>query len=328
MTNDLRWGIMGTGWIAGDMARTLETRGSPVVAVGSSRIDAAAGFAERFRIPVAVEGHRAVADRDDVDIVYVATTNDLHHRNVLDCIERGKAVLCEKPVALNHRQAWEMLAAAKDAGVFVMEALWMRFLPFFSMMDDLIAGDIIGAVRHVDASLSFPAPTETDRRWLNPELGGGALLDLGVYPLSLVHHLLGPPLRFATSVELGPTGVDLATGVLSEHDDLTSASVYSSFTAQTADEAVIAGTEGRIRMHAPMHHSPRLTVERNHEVVESFETGFEGHGFEFEVAEVERCVGDGMVESRLRPHAATLEVMEWMDGIRAQGGVRFPAEGS
>ncbi len=323
---DLRWGIMGTGGIAAVMAQTLRDEGSEVVAVGSARPDAADRFAREWDIPIAVESHRAVADVHDVDIVYVATTNDRHHQNVLDCVERGKPVLCEKPIALNHQQADEMFREARAAGVFVMEALWMRFLPFVEVVDDLIASGSIGEIRHVQASFSYRAATDPDRRWMNAAMGGGALLDLGVYPLSLTHHLLGPPLNFSASAQLGETGVDIATRVMSDHRNQTSASVFTSFVADTADDAVIAGTDGRIRVHARMHESRRVTVERGSEIIDSIDTSFAGHGFRFEVAETERCVMAGLLESPLRPPAHTLEVMNWMDAIRAGAGIEFPRE--
>ncbi len=235
-------------------------------------------------------------------------------------------MLCEKPIALDHRQADEMFVTARAAGVFSMEALWMRFLPFVELVDDLIDSGSIGEIRHVQASFSHTAPTDPNRRWMNAAMGGGALLDLGVYPLSLVHHLLGPPLSFCASAHVGDTGVDIATRVMSEHPNLTSASVFTSFIADTADDAIISGTEGRIRVHSRMHESRRVTVERGSEILDSIDAGFTGHGFRFEVAETERCMTEGLLESPLRPHVHTLEVMQWMDDIRAASGIEFPRE--
>lgn len=323
---ELRWGIMGTGGIAEAMAATLASAGAPVTVVGSPRSGAAQSFADRFQIEKAVDSHAAVAHADEVDVVYIATTNDLHHQNMLDAVAAGKAVLCEKPLALNSRQASETLAAATTASVFAMEAMWMRFLPFIVRLDELIAEGAIGDVTHVAANFSFPATLDPQRRWLNRKLGGGALLDLGIYPISLVHHLLGPPERFEASARLGPTDVDVATQTISHHANGATAAAMCSFTADTTTEAVIAGSEGRIRLHAPFYHSRRLTVERRREVVAAHETDFTGNGLRFEVAEVEQCVADGRLQSPLRPHAATLEVMEWLDAIRSRVGVRYDAD--
>ena len=173
---------------------------------------------------------------------------------------------------------------------------------------------------------SHPAPQDADRRWVSRELGGGSLLDLGIYPLSLIQHLLGPPTSFEAQAWIGPTGVDLETTVVSHHPAGTSAAATSSFVTDLANEAVVSGTEGRIRLHAPFHHTHRLTVERGSKVVESFDTTYEGHGFRFEVAETERCVAAGLTQSPLRPHEATLAVMEWMDAIRARCGITYAAD--
>jgi len=317
---------MGTGNIAGAMAGVLESVGSPVMAVGSGRPGAPELFAQQWSVPRAVHSHRAVAEIDEIDIVYVATTNDRHLRNVLDCVDLGKPALCEKPMAFNARQAAEMLRGARDAEVFVMEALWMCFQPFLAKVDDLIADGAIGEIRHVQAGLFFPARRDASRRWMSLDLGGGSLLDLGVYSLSLVRHLLGPPTSFEANAHVGPTGVDLDTRVLSHHVGDASASVTSAFTATTTNEAVVSGTEAQIVIHAPFHHSPLVTLERRGEVVASYDTSIEGHGFQFEIAEAERCVKGTLTESPMRLHADTLGVLEWMDAIRARCGIEFPAD--
>ena len=317
---------MGTGGIAGAMAEVLTTVGSQVVAVGSARPGAAERFSRKWSIREAVHSHRAVAEIDDVDVIYVATTNDQHLENVLDCIKFRKAALCEKPIAVNARQAQEMLGAAENANVFVTEALWMSFLPFMAKIDHLIADGAIGEVRHVQAGFSYPAPQDQFRRWMSRDLGGGALLDLGIYPLSLVHHLLGPPVSFEANAHIGPTGVDLDTRVISHHAAGASASVASGFTADIANEAVVSGSEARIRIHSPFHHSPLLTLEQRGEVVASYDTSYPGHGFRFEIAEVERCLAENLTESPFRSHADTLAVLEWMDEIRERCGVVFPED--
>jgi predicted dehydrogenase len=204
--------------------------------------------------------------------------------------------------------------------------MWMRFLPFVATLDELIADGAIGPVSHVAANLSFPATLDGDRRWVNRELGGGALLDLGIYPLSLIHHLLGPPEGFAAVADIGSTGVDVLTEVISTHGGGASAAAMCSFTADTTCEAVVSGPEGRIRLHRQFHHARRLTLERGGEEVAAYDTDFAGHGFRFEVAELERCVAAGLTESPLRPHADTLAVMEWLDAIRAECGIRYDVD--
>lgn len=321
-----RWGIMGTGGIAETMAQVLAAVDSPVIAVGSARPGAAERFAQRSSIPRAVHSHRQVAEIEDVDVVYVATTNDRHLQNVLDCVELGKPALCEKPITINARQARQMLGAAREANVFVMEALWMRFQPFLPKVDELIAQGAIGEVRHVQAGFSIPPPQDESRRWLNRDLGGGSLLDLGIYPLSLVHYLLGPPATFQANAHIGPTGVDLDARVISQHAGGATASVAAGFTADIPIEAVVSGTEARIRIHSPFHHSPLVTLEHRGEVIASYDVSHNGHGFEYEIAEVERCLAANLTQSPLRTHADTLAVLEWLDAIRQQCGVEYPQD--
>ena len=211
---------MGTGDIAGTMTETLQSVGSPVVAVGSGSAERAQAFAARYGISHAVGSHQAVAERDDVDIVYVATTHDLHYQNVLDAVAGGKAVLCEKALALNAREAVEMYGAAAAAGVVLMEAMWMRFCPFIATLDELIAGGAIGEATDVEVFFGYVPPQS--RRWTNRRLGGGSLLDLGVYSLSLVHHVLGSPQSFEAMAQLDG-GVDVDVRVISHHEGEASA---------------------------------------------------------------------------------------------------------
>jgi predicted dehydrogenase len=267
-----------------------------------------------------------VAERDDVDVVYVATTNDLHLQNTLDCVELGKPVLCEKPIGINAQQARTMLEAAGEAGVFVMEAMWSRFQPFVAKVDELITSGAIGEIGQVLIDFCYLAPEDASRRWMKRELGGGALLDIGIYPLSLIHHWLGSPESFEAMARLGPTGVDIETNVLSRHAGGASGVAVSSFATDGANEGIIAGSEGLIRIHSPFHHSQVVTVEREGEVLATHDVGYEGHGFKFEVAEVEKCLAEGLIESPMRPHRDTLEVMEWMDAIRARCGIEFDVD--
>jgi len=322
-SGSLRWGIMGTGGIAAAMVGTLRSVGSPVVAVGSGTPTRASAFAAKHDIARAVDSHGAVAGLGDVDIVYVGTTNDLHHANVLDAVAGGKHVLCEKSMALNAEQARGMFAAAADAKVLLMEAMWMRFCPFIETLDELIAGGAIGEVTDVEATFGFVAPV--GGRWTDRNRGGGALLDLGVYPLSLVHHLLGAPSAFET-IALVEEGVDLDTRVVSHHRGGSVAYAGATLLADAANEAVIGGPAGRLRIHAPFHHSSTITLERGAEIVETYDAGFTGHGFRFEVAEMERCVAAGSTQSGKRPPEDTLAVMEWMDAVRDRVGVQFPQE--
>ncbi|MDJ0923841.1 MAG: Gfo/Idh/MocA family oxidoreductase [Acidimicrobiia bacterium] len=323
----LRWGIMGTGDIAGIMTSTLLQLGSPVTVVGSERATAARDFATTWGVTRAAGSYEEVAEADDVDVVYVATTNERHLRAALAGINNGKAVLCEKPLTVNAAEAETMLAAARDVGVFAMEAMWMRFVPAFVKMSDLVAAGALGELRYIQVSFGMiPPDPDVERRWMSRAQAGGSLLDLGVYALTLIHFLLGPPTGFAADCVLSATGVDIETAVLSRHANDSGASMVSSFSADLNTEATISGTDARLRIHAPFHHSPRVLMERRGKLLGDFDTRYDGHGFKFEIEEVERCVAAGLTESPLRRHDETLAVMKWMDEIRARCGIAFPAD--
>ncbi len=322
-----RWGIVGTGGMAAKMATTMRAHPDvDVVAVGSRSIEAARFFAEAHEIPHADGSHDAVAGRDDVDVVYVASTNDLHRENVLSCLEAGKPVLCEKPLALNATQAAEMVDAAAGAGVFFMEAMWMRFQPFLDTVDELVASGAIGKIRLFQATFGFPANPDPARRWFNPAMGGGSLLDLGIYPVTLAYHLLGPPVSCSSEADLTPDSVDRQLSVSGLHESGAMSTLTSSLLGDAANEAIISGDKGRIRIHSPFHHSHRVTLEREGAAVAAYDTGHEGTGLEFEIDEVHRCLAEGLTESTRMPLGDSLAVMRWMDEIRQEAGIVYPGE--
>jgi predicted dehydrogenase len=261
----------------------------------------------------------------DLDAVYVASTNQAHLDDALPFLQDGTAVLCEKPLALNAAEAASMAEAAREGGAFLMEAMWMVLQPAFETVERLIDEGAVGPIHHLQADFGFPADLDPAGRLADPALGGGALLDIGIYPLSLAHALLGPPTGFEAVGVLGSTGVDVQVGVTSVHGDAV-ANLSASFLADTPIEAVVAGPEGRLRVHAPFHHSPRVTLHRRGDEVRSWETGYAGSGYRFEVEEVHRCLAAGSLESDRRPLADTLEVMQWMDGVRERIGVRYAGE--
>ncbi len=323
----VRWAILGTGGIASAMAGAFsEVEGAVLDAVGSRSLESAKAFAEEHGASKAYGSYDEAAADPDVDAVYVATTNDLHLANTLAAIATGKAVLCEKPLALSAAQGRRMADAAKQAGVFLMEAMWMRFQPFLAKLDDLVAAGRIGRVQFVSSNFGFPAAINPSPRLFDPELGGGALLDLGVYSLTLAQHLAGPPGSFEAVMDPAPTGVDAQLTVAARHAGGVMSASLVSFRGDLPGDAVVAGSDGRIRIHAPFHHSQRLTVEQGGEVQEEIDVGYEGSGLRFEVEEVHRCLAAGLLESDRMPLADSLAVMEWMDAIRERIGVTYPGE--
>jgi len=316
---------MGAGRIAAALVEAIREVGGEVVAVGSASPERAGAFGERHGIRHRFGSHAEVAADPDVDVVYVASTNDAHLAHTLLAIEADKPVLCEKPFALNSEQASLMVAAARSRHVFLMEAMWMRFHPATGKMLELIAEGRIGEVCTVRADFGFPAAPHASNRLFDPSLGGGTILDLGVYVVTLATLVLGAPDDIEARIQRSEAGVDLQAGIVLDHPGGVS-TLGTSFVADMSNEAIISGTEGHIRLHAPFHHSPRLTVERRGEVVDAFDTRPVGSEYRFEVEEVHRCLAEGRTESTDQSLDDTVGVMEILDRIRAVAGLRFPGE--
>lgn len=313
---------MGTGGIATALTEAITAEGDVVVAVSSASTERAAAFAAEHGIPRHYGRHHDLAADPEVEVVYVATTNDRHHHDVRACVEAGLPVLAEKPFALDLPRTRELLELARARGVFVMEAMWMRLQPGFIDLQRRIAAGEIGPPRLVQADFGIVANAETDRRWFSHELGGGALLDVGIYPLTLVIAVLGPPTRIVAVGELAATGVDAQVAVAMQHD--TGLSSWScSFVADTGVEATVAGPGGSLRLRSAIHNSPGVSRRLGSDTLEVGEV--EGHdlGYRWEVREVDRCLDEGLIESTIIPHAATIEVMAALDEVRRQVGVDY-----
>ena len=323
----VRWGIMGAGRIAAALVEAVrEVPGGEVVAIGSSSEERAEAFASLHGIPEHYGSYEGVAHDPNVDVVYVATTNNLHLANTLTAIEAGKPVLCEKPFALNSRQAEEMVAAARGRGVFLMEAMWMRFQPAISRLEAIVRSGSIGEVRSVQVDFGFLAGPHPSGRLFDRSLGGGTVMDLGVYVVTFAMMLLGVPEGVAAVAEMSEAGVDEQAGIVLRHRSGGLSTLSTSFVADSGMEAVVSGPDGHVRVHAPFHHSPMLTVERRGAVAETIDTSYEGSAYRFEVEEVHRCLLEGATESPRMGLDDTLSVMGVLDRIRNQIGLRFLEE--
>ncbi|HKX73780.1 MAG TPA: Gfo/Idh/MocA family oxidoreductase [Acidimicrobiia bacterium] len=302
------WGIAGTGRMAEAMYNTITALpGSSVVAVASSSRSRAEAFAGKRGIPGVYSSVGEMAGRAPIDSVYVATTNDRHHEDVLACLRQGKGVLCEKPLALTLAQAEEMVAEASRLKVFLMEAMWMRFQPAAETLLGRVEAGVIGTPRLLSAGFAIKGNDDPGGRWFSPSLGGGSLYDLGVYPVALSYLLFGPPSQVEVVVIPAGTGVDAQTGLAMVHPDGALAMVWSSLVADGGAEAVVAGETGRIVVHTPFHHATRLSLFRERELIETWEVA--DLGYRPEVEEVERCLRLGLTESPCWSHRDSLAVM-------------------
>ncbi len=289
----IHWGICGTGRIAAKFAADLRfVPGAVLAAVGSRSRAAAEEFGRRFEVARVHEGYERQAADETVDVVYVATPQSRHHADVLAFLAAGKAVLCEKPFAMTAAQAAEMVSAARAAGLFLMEAMWTRFLPIHHELRRLLADGAIGAPHLLSADFGYRVAPGSAHRLLDPALGGGSLLDIGVYPVSLAVSLFGVPTRVAALAGTDPVArVDSGC-------------------------ASTSGVAGRITIERPFHAATELTVHTP-AGVSRISRPFDGVGLHFEAAEVMDCLRDGRPESDVMPLAETLDVMATLDRIRA-----------
>ena len=327
MTEPIRWGILGTGNIAHQFARGLaDTPDATLVAVGSRSIDTANTFADEFDIERRHPTYEELADDDGVDAVYVSTPHPFHRDNSILLLEHGKAVICEKPFTINAGDAKAVIDVARQRDVFLMEAMWTRYLPAAVRARELIAEGAIGDVRLVQADFGFRAGINPEGRLFNLALGGGALLDVGIYVISMASMILGPrPSRVASTTQIGETGVDEQSAFLLQYPSGELAVLSCAVRTGTAVEARIFGTEGSILLHGPFFKCGALTVKRGGEE-EHIDLPLEGNGYNYEAAEVGRCLRAGLKESDVMPLDETLALMELMDSIRAQWGLSYPME--
>ncbi|MGX4692518.1 Gfo/Idh/MocA family protein [Streptomyces sp. JNUCC 63] len=325
-----RWGILATGGIAAAFTADLvDLPDAEVVAVASRSEEPARAFAQRFGIPRAYGSWKALAEDPDIDVVYVATPHAAHRTAAGLCLEAGRNVLCEKPFTLNLRQAEELVALARGHDRFLMEAMWMYCNPLVRRLKALVDDGAIGEVRTVQADFGLAGPFPPSHRLRDPHLGGGALLDLGVYPVSFAQLLLGEPSDVTARAVLSAEGVDLQTGALLSWDGGALAQVHCSITGGTATCASITGSEGRIDIPSGFFHPERFVLHRDGREPEVF-TADSADGprtsLRHEALEVMRALRAGETESPLVPLDGTLAVMRTLDAIRERIGVRYPGE--
>lgn len=317
-TSSPGWGILGAGGIAGAFARDLATAGLRTVAVGSRDGDRARDFAERHGIPNVHVGYEALVKDPEVDVIYVATPHSHHREHALLAIEAGKHVLVEKAFTTNGDDAQAVVDAARAKGVFAMEAMWTRFLPTMVAVRERIAAGELGEVLSVQADHSQMLDLSPGSRLIEAALGGGALLDLGVYCVSLAHAILGPVARIQASGVVDGFGVDHRGSAILEHANGGISTHTFSMMTLGSNRATIAGTDGVIELDPAFYAWTRYRrrhASAHSTAVEEFEPELVGRGMQFQAAEVERCIAEGRLESELMPLDETVAIMRVMDEI-------------
>ncbi|MFI6032819.1 Gfo/Idh/MocA family protein [Streptomyces sp. NPDC051315] len=331
MTSDsVRWGILATGGIAAAFtADLIDLPDAEVVAVASRTETSARAFADRFGIPRAYGDWEALAWDEDVDVVYVATPHSAHRAATGLCLKAGRNVLCEKPFTLNVREAEELVALARDNGRFLMEAMWMYCNPLVRRLKTLVDDGAIGEVRTVQADFGLEGPFPPSHRLRDPAQGGGALLDLGVYPVSFAQLLLGEPTGVSAQAVISAEGVDLQTVAALSWESGALAALHCSLVGGTGTSASVTGSRGRIDIPSGFFHPDRLVLHRAGRDPEEFAADpADGPRatFRHEAREVMRAIRAGETESPLVPLDGSLAVMRTLDTIRGTIGVRYPGE--
>ncbi|ADU28944.1 Gfo/Idh/MocA family protein [Evansella cellulosilytica] len=314
---NINWGIIGTGGIASKFANDLSfAKSAAKYAVGSRTLESAEKFAEEHSFSRAYGSYEELAADRNIDAIYVATPHPYHKENVLTCLRAGKAVLCEKPFTMNAGELEELIIFAREKKLFLMEAMWTRYLPTIKKVNEWVNNGSIGEVRHINAEFGFNAPWDPNGRLLNKQLGGGALLDVGIYPLSFASMILGTnPEKILSTAFIGDTGVDEQFSITLSYEGGNTASLHGAIRVDLSNHASIHGTEGTI--HIPSFFmASNATLKKKNGEVEIFQEKRASLGYQFEIEEVGHCIHHGLMESPIMPLNESLEIMKLMDKIK------------
>jgi predicted dehydrogenase len=328
--NDIRWGILGCGRIARKFASDLQyVAGAKLVAVGSRSRSHADAFAAEYPVLWRHDSYEALVANPEVDVIYIASPHALHHEHTLMCLEAKKAVLCEKALALNSRQVREMVEKAGREKVFLMEALWTKFLPHYQRLQQLLAEGTLGAVCSMLLNFGFIPQPPVPARLFDPALGGGTMLDIGIYNVFMALSVLGRPDEVEAAMTPASTGIDEQCAVLFKYRNGALAQLFSTFSANLATEADINGTQARIRLTTRFY-EPSTTIELypgrpDSKQVIPFQKE-PGHGYQYEARHVGDCLRHGLTESPVMTHADSLLLMETLDRVRQAAGIVYAAD--
>lgn len=329
MSRKIRWGILGCGNIANKFAADLKwVNDSELVAVASRSHQKADEVSTRYGVRHAFNSYEALVSCPEVDVIYIATPHGLHFEHAMLCIQHKKAVLCEKAFGLNAFQVKAMIEAARKNKVFIMEAFWTKFLPQYQKVISLIESGTLGEIRMVQADFGFKASNPPSQRLYDPELGGGVLLDIGIYPVFLAISLLGKPVEILATMKAFPSGADEQIAMVLKFENGALANLSATFDAVTPVEATITGKDGYIKMSNRFHNAvANVELIKNATHVELGHIHREvGYGYQFEARHVVECLQNNLLESPVMTHADSILLIETLDRIRKCCGIRYPAD--
>jgi predicted dehydrogenase len=324
---NFKWGILGTGGIASAFVDDLSrAEGHEVVAVGSRALSKAQEFAKDISTATAYGSYEALVSDPNVDAIYVATPHPSHEEHTMLALNAGKPVLCEKPFAITARQAQAMINCAKENNVALLEAMWTRYLPHIAVVREILASGILGKIETVEADHGQRLADQNIARLVDPHLAGGALLDLGIYPVSFAHLVLGAPSRITARAVMTDQGVDAQTSAIFDYANGAQALINTTMIAQTPCRAVVSGLLGRLEIDRTFYNPTAMRVVLYNGTTTEYPNNYLGHGLREQAIEMARVVGAGALESPLMQWSETLSVMQTMDQIRDQIDLVYPFE--
>jgi len=326
----VRWGILSCGKIAKKFAADLKLVGDgELVAVASRDIERAKQFAAEYPAKYIFGSYQELVNCDEVDAIYVASPHSHHHEHTMLCLNHGKAVLCEKAFAINQHQAKEMIDLARSKKIFLMEALWTRFLPHYLKVREMISEGKLGELKGVLANFGFKPPEPVSPRLFESALGGGSLLDIGIYPVFLVQSILGVPNSITAKMDPAPTGVDEQCSMVFHYKNGMTANLFSTLASNLETDADIFGTKGRIRL-TNRFYEPSTTIQYYPDIITSRTIipieKEPGWGYQHEIRHVNECLQKGLTESPVWTLDDTLSLMKTLDAVRAIIGLKYPGE--
>jgi predicted dehydrogenase len=324
MKTKIHWGIIGLGKIAHKFAQDLRhVPDAKLHAVASTDRERAAAFADQYHVQYAFGSYEAILNCPHLDVVYIATPHVLHYSVAMMCLRKRIPVLCEKPLAMNSKEVQKLIETAKSNYTFFMEAMWSQFVPAFRKSLELVELGAIGRPLSIKADFCAKFPYDLKGRAFNHDLGGGSLLDIGIYPIMLALSVFGKPTKIQAFATMGESGVDYSCSVNFQYADGAIFMGHSSMMHHSRVEAFIYGDKGIIHIPREFHHPRTFLVERADNSLETFNMPFDGHGYQFEAAHVTKCLQTNQLESPIMTHQFSLDLMELLDAVRAEIGLVY-----
>ncbi|MEO1258811.1 MAG: Gfo/Idh/MocA family oxidoreductase [Bacteroidota bacterium] len=325
MTSSINWGIVGPGRIAHKFAKDLAlVKNAKLHAVASRSLERAKDFAKQYGAAHAYGSYDELTKCPDLDVVYIASPHTGHHPHSLLFLENKIPVLCEKPLAINTRQVREMVKTAREQKTFLMEAIWTRFIPLFEKTIEWVESGIIGPINTIRADFGFKANYGPEHRVFNPKLGGGSLLDVGLYPVFIATHFLGKPVDIRATAIKSPAGTDNSCAMVFRYPDNEIAILDSSLINHTRTTAVLYGEKGRIHLHSRFHEGEQATISIYGKEDEVFNFAKTGIGYFHEIEAVNDCLRRGQTECEKLPLDFSIAMMENLDAVRDAAGIHYP----